>query len=159
MTLAGIRATHQKGEDMSKLKQPLRVWHGVLAIVAALAVGAAGTAIAGGGQSKDLTTAGTPPGGVFRDSGKYHYGFKAKGTPIGDSQENVRLKCPRGTRAIAGGGGGFSLDPTEQFVNYQRPFDSRDRGRVPEDGWIVFVNTIQGDGEGIGVEVVCVDKH
>jgi len=71
----------------------------------------------------------------------------------------VRLQCPRGTRAIAGGGGGFSLDPREQFVNYQRPFDSRDRGRVPEDGWIVFVNTVQGEGEGIGVEVICVDKH
>ena len=34
---------------MSKLKRPLRLWHGLLAIVAALAVGAAGTAIAGGG--------------------------------------------------------------------------------------------------------------
>ncbi len=36
---------------MSKLKRPLRLWHGLLAIVAALAVGAAGTAIAGGGKA------------------------------------------------------------------------------------------------------------
>ena len=46
---------------MSKMKRPLRLWHGVLAMVAALAVGAAGTAIAGGGNggpSKGLTTAG-----------------------------------------------------------------------------------------------------
>ena len=142
---------------MSKLKRPVRVWHGVLAIVAALAVGAAGTAIAGGGQSKSLGTAGFGPGG-FLDSGKYHYGAKARGTPLGDSQENVRLKCPRGTRLIAGGGGGLSNDPTEQDVNYSAPFDSRDRGRVPEDGWIVFVNSEGSDGEGIAVEVVCVDK-
>jgi hypothetical protein len=143
---------------MSKLKQPLRLWHGLLAIVAALAVGAAGTAIAGGGQAKDLGTAGFGPGG-FLDSGKYKYGDKAKGTPLGNSQENVRLKCPRGTRVIGGGGGGLSNDPLEQNVNYSQPFDSRDRGRVPEDGWIVFVNTVQGEGnEGIGVEVICRDK-
>ena len=143
---------------MGKLKRPLRLWHGLLAIVAALAIGAAGTAIAGGGQAKDLTTAGFG-GSVFRDSGKYHYGIKAKGTPIGNSQEGLQLKCPRGTRAIAGGGGGFSNDPLEQNVNYSGLFDGRDRGRVPEDGWIVFVNTVDGDGEGIGVEVVCVDKR
>ena len=35
---------------MSKLKRPLRLWHGLLAVVAALAVGVAGTAIAGGGN-------------------------------------------------------------------------------------------------------------
>jgi hypothetical protein len=144
---------------MSKLKQPLRLWHGVLAVVAALAVGVAGTAIAGGGQAKDLTTSGVPPGGVFRDSGKYHYGFKVRGTPTGNSQRGIKLKCPRGTRVIGGGGGGFSLDPTEQFVNYQRPFDNSDRGRAPDDGWIVFVNTIDGEGESIGVEPICRDKR
>jgi hypothetical protein len=72
----------------------------------------------------------------------------------------VRLKCPRGTRVIAGGGGGLSNDPIEQNVNYTAPFDSRDRGRVPEDGWIVFVNgSDASEGEGIAVEVVCRDKH
>jgi hypothetical protein len=144
---------------MSKLKQPLRLWHGLLAIVAALAVGAAGTAIAGGGQSKDLTTSGLPPGGIFRHSGKYHYGVDVRGTPIGDSQRRVRIKCPRGTRVIGGGGGGLSADPTEQNVNFSAPFDTRDRGRVPEDGWSVWVNTVQGDGEAIAVEAVCVDKR
>jgi hypothetical protein len=143
---------------MSKLKQPLRLWHGLLAIVAALAVGAAGTAIAGGGKGKDLTTAGLPPGGVFRDSGKYHYGLKVRATPTGDSQRGIRLKCPRGTRVIGGGGGGDSVDPTEQFVNYQGPFDNRDRGRVRDDGWIVFVNSIGSDGEFIAVEAICRDK-
>ena len=143
---------------MSTLNRPLRLWNGLLAIVAALAIGAAGTAIAGGGQAKDLTPAGLGGGG-FLDSGKYHYGFKSKGTPIGNSQENVRLQCPRGTRVIAGGGGGTSLDPTEQQVNYSGLFDSRDRGRVPEDGWIVFVNSQGSEGESIGVEAVCVDKH
>jgi hypothetical protein len=145
---------------MSKLKRPLRVWHGLLAIVAALAIGAAGTAIAGGGQSKDLTTAAfSGGGGKFLDAGKYHQGFKSKGTPIGDSQESVRLKCPLGTRAIAGGGGGLSTDPSEQNVNYSGLFDGRDRGRAPEDGWIVFVNSIDSEGERIGVEVVCVKKR
>ena len=43
------------------LKRPLRLWHGLFAVVAALAIGVAGTAIAGGGgdgKGKDLTTAG-----------------------------------------------------------------------------------------------------
>jgi len=47
-----VRTTDPKGDQMTKLRQPLRVWHGLLAIVAALAVGAAGTAIAGGVQSR-----------------------------------------------------------------------------------------------------------
>lgn len=145
---------------MSKFKQPLRLWHGVLAVVAALAIGAAGTAIAGGGQSKDLTTAGLPPGGIFRDSGKYHYGIKVKATPPGDSQTSVRLKCPRGTRVIGGGGGGVSGTPGEQAVNYNGPFDTRDRGRVPEDGWIMFVDTLAvNTTEVIAVEVICRDKN
>ena len=37
---------------------------------------------------------------------------------------------------IAGGGGGFSVDPTEQYVNFSGPFDTSDRGREPDDGWI-----------------------
>lgn len=145
---------------MSKLKRPLKLWHGLLAIVTALAVGAAGTAIAGGGQGKDLPTAWFgQPGGGFLDSGKYHYGFKTKVTPVGNSQENVRLKCPRGTRVVAGGGGGFSGTPGEQAVNFNGPFDSRDRGRVPEDGWIMFVDTVAiGATEAIGVHAICRDK-
>jgi hypothetical protein len=67
---------------MSKLNQPLRLWHGLLAIVAALALGAAGTAIAGGhgGPGKDLTTAGFGPSG-FVKVGKHYYGFKQRNTP------------------------------------------------------------------------------
>jgi hypothetical protein len=144
---------------MSKLKQPLRLWHGLLAVVAALAVGVAGTAIAGGGQAKDRTTAGVPPGGVFRDSGKYHYGVKARPTNTGNSQKGLKLKCPRGTRVIAGGGGGDSVDPTEQNLNYSGPFDNRDRGRVRDDGWIVFVNSIDSEGEFVVVEAICRDKR
>jgi hypothetical protein len=145
---------------MSNLKQPLKLWHGLVAIVAALAVGAAGTAIAGGGKGKDLTTAGLPPGGVFRDSGKYHYGFKVKGTPPADSQTKVRLRCPRGTRVIAGGGGGLSQTPGEQAINFNGPFDDRDRKRVPDDGWIVFVDTLAvSETEAIGVNAICIDKR
>jgi hypothetical protein len=59
---------------------------------------------------------------------------------------------------IGGGGGGDSVDPTEQFVNYQGPFDNADRGRVRDDGWIVFVNSIGSDGEFIAVEAICRDK-
>jgi hypothetical protein len=142
---------------MSKLKQPLRLWHGLLAIVAALAIGAAGTAIAGG-QGKALTTTGVAPGG-FVDAGKYHYGFKTKATPPGDSQTLVRLTCPRGTRVVGGGGGGFSGTPGEQAINFNSPFDNRDRRRVPDDGWFMAVDTLAVDTtEIIGVAAICVDK-
>jgi hypothetical protein len=144
---------------MSRLKQPLRVWHGLLAIVAAIAVGAGGTAIAGGGgQAKNLPLAGFGPGS-FVNSGKYHYGFKVTGTPTGDSQRRLRLRCPRGTRVIAGGGGGLSTDPLEQNVNFSVPFDTRDRGRAPEDGWITYVNSVDSEGESIAVAATCVDKR
>jgi len=144
---------------MSKLKQPLRLWHGLLAIVAALAVGAAGTAIAGGGQAKDLTTAGFGPSG-FVKVGKHYYGFKARNTPPGDSQRSVRLKCPRKTKVIGGGGGGFSNDPTEQSINFIGPYDSGDRGRKPEDGWRVFVNNLGLEGgEGMEVAAICVKRR
>jgi hypothetical protein len=143
---------------MSKLKRPLRLWHGLFAIVAALAIGAAGTAIAGGSHDKNLAAAGFGPGG-FVDSGKYHYGIKAKGTPPGDSQTHVKLKCPSRTRVIGGGGGGSSGDPTEQSVNFTGPFDNRDRGRAPDDGWVTFVNNQGLEGnEAIVVQAVCRDK-
>ena len=143
---------------MRRLSQPLRAWHGLLAVVAALAVGAAGTAIAGGDHGKDLAAAGFGPGG-FVKSGKYRYGFKVKGAPPVDRQTHVRLKCPRGTRVISGGGGGSSGDPNEQSVNYTAPFDTRDRGRVPEDGWIVFVNNQGLEGnEAIVVQAICRKK-
>jgi len=146
---------------MSKLNQPLRLWHGLLAIVAALAVGAAGTAIAGdhGGAGKDLTTAGFGPSG-FVHVGKHYYGFKARNTPPGDSQTPLALKCPGGTKVIGGGGGGFSNVPGEQAINFIGPFDSRDRGRKPEDGWRVFVNNVGLEGgEGIEVSAVCLKKR
>jgi hypothetical protein len=146
---------------MSRLKQPLRLWHGLLAVVAALAVGVAGTAIAGGGNgdaSKGLTTAGFG-GRVFFDVGKTRYGFKQRNTPTGNSQRALRLTCPRGTKVLGGGGGGFSNDPTEQNVNFSGPFDSGDRGRKPEDGWRVFVNTVGGEGgEGMEVSAICQEK-
>jgi hypothetical protein len=39
------------------------------------------------------------------------------------------------------------------------PFDNRDRGRARDDGWIVFLNTINGEGEFIVVEAICRDKR
>ena len=144
---------------MSKLKQPLRLWHGLLAVVAALAVGAASTAIAGGGgnsSAKNLTTAGFGPGGFVHD-GKYYYGVKTK-TAGGTSQERVRIKCPRRSKVVGGGGGGLSNISDEQAVNFTGPYDSRDRGRVPEDGWAVWVDTLAPDNRGIAAWAVCIKK-
>ena len=114
---------------MSKLKRPLRLWHGLLAIVAA-------------------------------QVGKHYYGFKQRNTPGGDSQTRLRLRCPRGTKVIAGGGGGFSTEPNEQNVNFTGPFDSGDRGRKPEDGWWMFVNNDNAEGgEGMEVSAICVERR
>ncbi len=143
---------------MSKLKRPLRLWHGLLAIVAALAVGAAGTAIAGGGKGKDLTTAGIPPRGVFLDSGKYHYGVKIRASDPGRQPAKRQAEVPARHEGDRRRRRGDSTDPTEQFLNYSAPFDSRDRGRVPEDGWIVFVNNNGTEGEVVVVEAICRDK-
>ena len=122
---------------MSKLKRPLRLWHGLLAIVAALAVGAAGTAIAGGGNggAEQESDDGRVWGRGFFQVGKHHYGFKRRNTPRGQQPDGLRLKCPRGTKVIAGGGGGFSNEANEQNVNFSGPFDSRDRGAQAR-GWL-----------------------
>jgi hypothetical protein len=142
---------------MSKLKQPLRVWHGLLAIVAALAVGAAGTAIAGGGPGDEITTAEVGPVG-FVKSGKYRYGFKSRTVPSGDSQRTTRLRCPRRTKVI-GGGGGFSSQPGEQSILWNGPFDSSDRDLKPENGWRIFVNSIRAEGgEGFSVWAICAKR-
>ena len=51
-------------------------------------------------------------------------------------------------------------DSLYQAVNFTGPFDNRDRGRVPEDGWIMFVDTVEvGTTEPIGVYAICRDKH
>ena len=143
---------------MSKLKRPLRLWHGVLAIVAALAVGAAGTAIAGGGRQQGPDDGRVRPAVGFLDR-EVPLRVQGEGHPARQQPENVRLKCPRGTRVIAGGGGGFSNDPNEQDVNFSGPFDSRDRGRDPEDGWIDVREQRRCRGRGHRVEAICVDKR
>jgi hypothetical protein len=131
----------------------------LLAIVAALAVGAAGTAIAGGGNGNDLTTSGFGPGG-FVKSGKYRYGFKVRGVPAGDSQRSTRIRCPRKARVIGGGGGGSSSEPGEQAIIWNGPFDNGDRNLKPEDGWITYVNNLGLEGnESRSVWAVCVKRR
>ena len=62
----------------------------------------------------------------------------------------LRVACPQGTHVASGGfGGGFNGAAPSVF----KPFDDRDRGRAPDDGWQAVL--VGGDGEGVGAYAVC----
>ena len=67
-------------------------------------------------------------------------GLASKYKPIPDSgQATLKLRCPKGTHVISGGGytTGGSLD--DQLAQ-SAPFDGRDDDRKPDDGWLASVN-------------------
>jgi hypothetical protein len=146
---------------MRVLNRRVPLWGLVAALVAGMVATSIGTALGGGGGNdlKRAGAAGVGPGG-FVNAGKYYYGTKAANTPAGDSQTAVKLKCPRGTQVVAGGGGGFSNQVGEQMINFNGPFDSGDRNKKPEDGWVLFEDNFGLEGnERFGVDAICVKKH
>jgi hypothetical protein len=114
-----------------------------LAIVAALAVGGAGAALAVGvedgapAQSKDVQHAG----------GKA-YVFHS--VPASDGAQ-VKAKCPRGTH-VAGGGAG--ADNGGADVNESVPFDGGDSDGATDDGWSAYFNDTLDAGN-IRVYAIC----
>jgi hypothetical protein len=143
---------------MRTLSKPVPLWGLAVVIAGAVAIASIGTALGGGGGTsaeKGASAAGFGPGG-FTQRGSYLYGIKSKSVPAGTSQRSVKRKCPRDTQLIAGGGGGFSNEVGEQMTNFEGPFDGPDNNGVPDDGWQVYVDGFNLEGnEGIGAWAIC----
>lgn len=128
---------------MSKLDQPLRLKHGIAAVVAALTLGVAGTAI-------PMATAG---GG-----GDTLYYVKDGRSVRANSQAYENVNCPGGTRVIGGGveGTAFFAGGAGQMINTSAPFDDEDGNGKPDDGWEGAMDNFgNADGKRIVVHAIC----
>ena len=128
---------------MSKLDQPLKVKHGLVAVAAALALGAVGTMIpmatAGGGGSN------------------LHYVQEGRGVDA-ESQATEVAHCPAGTQVIGGGveGTAFFDSGAGQMINTSAPFDDDDGNRRPNDGWLGTMDNFTNAGnDRIIVYAIC----
>jgi hypothetical protein len=131
----------------------------------------AGTRVVGGGaeiggnvaESRLTNTEPTPPNaeggnywaaGIWNDSGptksidviavcrqrKPAYRSNSANVPVGRAR-TVGASCPRGTHVSAGGGYATGTIGGS-YVNSSFPFDGRDRGKAPDDGWRVRIYNI-----------------
>ena len=127
---------------MSKLDQPLRLKHGIAAVVAALILGVAGTAI---------------PKATAGGGGGLHYVRDSR--PVrANSQATEVVHCPAGTRLVGGGAEGtaFFSGGSGQMLNTSAPFDSGDGNDKPDDGWIGTMDNFQNaDNDRLIVYAIC----
>jgi hypothetical protein len=134
---------------MNQLDQPLRLKHGLAAVAAALTLGVAGTAIAGGAGQKDAvranaTTAGGGGGGTL------HYRSERRRNVNANSQAREAVVCHPGEKVLGGGvkstagfknGGGMMINTSAPSGN---------------DVWFAKVDVFQnGGGEDIVVYAIC----
>lgn len=69
---------------------------------------------------------------------------------------SLRVTCPRRTQVISGGvqlAGGFTNDEVHIVGSF--PFDGRDRGKSPDDGWIGRVNNYSGKELSMRTYAIC----
>jgi hypothetical protein len=76
--------------------------------------------------------------------------------PTPNEVRTLTAKCPPGTHVWAGGHyntGGFG----EAFPRHSYPYDSGDKGRVPDDGW--KVQTSAGEGVVVRIHATCAEPE
>ena len=112
-----------------------------LLLTLVIAVGATGTAIALKGKSS------TPGKATHTVAGRKYVTVSA------DAVDGLQFtaKCPKGTHVVGGGAG---ADSAGGDVNESRPWDSQDKGGVPDDGWAAFFNDTSGSA-GVRVYAIC----
>jgi len=76
----------------------------------------------------------------------------------------VGLRCPNGTHVSAGGGYATGIPghpgaPDGAYVNSSFPFDGRDRGDAPDDGWRVRIYNVSDTPKAqIHVSAICITE-
>jgi hypothetical protein len=102
-----------------------------------------------------LLVAAAPAPGAVSTSGGFTYVTK-KFTPEPNVAKTLKAPCPEGTHAWGGGhynDGVFA----EALPRHSYPYDSRDRGVAPDDGWKTHVSAIEGVR--VFVYAVCADPR
>ena len=91
--------------------------------------------IIGSGQTLTIFAICTKTGGINLRS-------KAqKDSPLPGDLVTAKAKCPRGTSVL---GGGVRAETTPELMLASAPFDSKDPGLKPDDGWTVRLENGQG---------------
>jgi hypothetical protein len=128
---------------MSRLDQPLKLKHGLVALAGALILGAAATAI--------------PMATAQDGGGNLHYVRDSR--PVSaNSQATEITRCPAGTHVVGGGAEGtaFFRGGSGQMLNTSAPFDNDDGGDKPDDGWIGTMDNFQNaDNDRLIVWAIC----
>jgi hypothetical protein len=79
--------------------------------------------------------------------------------------KTVAARCPDGTHVSAGGGyasgtPGHTGTPEGSYINSSFPFDGRDRGDAPDDGWKVRIYNVSNAPKAqINVSAICVTER
>lgn len=80
---------------------------------------------------------------------------KAKTVEVGRFA-SARVDCPKRTKVISGGVEMSSADPQGSALVTSVPFDDRDRGKKPDDGWYVVVSNQSIASKTFRAHAVCV---
>ena len=68
--------------------------------------------------------------------------------------KSIRAHCPDGT-SVVGGGAYLTGSNSEIFISATRPWDSRDKGKKPDDGWFVRAANVAGSRKVMTAHAMC----
>jgi hypothetical protein len=137
---------------MGRLEQPLKAWHGLLAVLLALALGVSATAVATGGSS-GAPTARAGKVTLGKDHG-YTY-VRQRLTNSGNSVDQGVVGCGRHKVIVSGGGLAYANNNADaQALNSSYPHDDGDRAGVP-DGWAIFMDNKTNEDLDAWVYAIC----
>jgi hypothetical protein len=85
--------------------------------------------------------------------GKTRYERASVNVGVGKAKSQ-KAKCPGGTKVV-GGGVYLTGSNSEIFINATRPWDSRDRGKKPDDGWFVRAANVAGSRKVMTAHAMC----
>ena len=122
------------------LGRPLKVWHGVVAVVVALVIGMVAPSVA--------TTA--------RSGGLRYVTSKAKQLNA-DTEGSIVVFCPRGT-VVTGGGVHISGGHADKLaVSSSEPWDANNDG-IRDNGWRAWVENNGPNQQSFQVFAICKPK-
>jgi hypothetical protein len=84
------------------------------------------------------------------------YRQRTKATPP-DKQTPIKAACPKGTHVLGGGELAESAFPGAQRLVATAPYDSKDGGKAPDDGWRVRIDTLGQAGDHATAYAICTE--
>jgi hypothetical protein len=95
----------------------------------------------------------SPVGTAVCRSGRPRYREASRSLDVRETG-GLRAACPPGTHVV---GGGVNADGNR--INASYPFDSRDAGDAPDDGWQARVRNYSGSRSRLAVHAVCQSRR